>query len=145
MRGGAGRRVVGRRALAADLRRLRTQSHRTIEDVAAYLECSPAKISRIETGAVKVGVQDLRALLDLYDVTGTVRDAMLTLVRQSRQRGWWMDYTDVVPAGSARFFGLEDGASWIGQHSASLVPGLLQTHDYAAALIGSVPQIGPEL
>lgn len=131
--------VVGRRMLAADLRRHRLAAGRTIDDVARHLECSPAKVSRMETGAVKVGVQDLRAVLELYDLAGPEREALFALVRQSRSRGWWQRFGDVVPPASARFYGLEDGASTIGQHSASLVPGLMQTEAYARALIGSVP------
>jgi hypothetical protein len=53
--------TVARRLLAADMRGYRLASGRTIEEVAAHLECSPAKVSRMETGIVKVGPQDLRA------------------------------------------------------------------------------------
>lgn len=135
--------TVGRRRLAADLRRHRLASGRTIEEVASHLECSPAKVSRMETGVVKVGPQDLRAVLELYGVDGAVRDALFDLVRQARTRGWWEAYADVVPPGSARFYGLEDGAELIAQHVTSLVPGLLQTEGYARALIGSVPGLAP--
>lgn len=135
--------MVGRRLLAADLRRHRLASGRTIEEVAAHLECSPAKVSRMETGVVKVGPQDLRAVLELYGVDGVARDALFDLVRQARTRGWWEAYADVVPPGSARFYGLEDGAELIAQHVTSLVPGLLQTEGYARALIGSVPGLAP--
>src|ERR1700712_1087101 len=57
---------VGRRRLAMDLRRLRASTGRTIDDVARHLECSAAKVSRMETGAVKVALTDLRAVLELY-------------------------------------------------------------------------------
>ncbi|MGD9529288.1 MAG: helix-turn-helix domain-containing protein, partial [Pseudonocardia sp.] len=109
--------------------------------MARYLECSPAKVSRMETGVVKVGVQDLRALLELYDVVGPARDELFARARESRRRGWWHEFADIVPPGSARFYGLEDAAVTIAHHSASLVPGLLQTRSYVAALIGSVPGI----
>ncbi|MGI5132968.1 helix-turn-helix domain-containing protein [Pseudonocardia sp. CA-107938] len=135
--------AVGRRRLALDLRRYRLASGRTIEEVAAHLECSPAKVSRMETGIVKVGPQDLRAILELYGVDGAERDALFGLVRQARARGWWEAYADVVPPGSARFYGLEDGAELIAQHVTSLVPGLLQTEGYARALMGSVPGLDP--
>lgn len=135
--------TVGRRLLAADLRRHRLASGRTIEEVAAHLECSPAKVSRMETGVVKVGPQDLRAVLELFEVDGAERDALFALVRQARARGWWEAYADVVPPGSAQFYGLEDGAELISQHVTSLVPGLLQTEGYARALVGSVPGLDP--
>ncbi len=82
---------------------------------------------------VKVGVHDLRAILELYRVDDAERDSMLTLVRRSRARGWWTEYADVVPSGSSTFYGLEDGATTIRQHTTSLVPGLLQTESYARA------------
>jgi transcriptional regulator with XRE-family HTH domain len=135
--------AVGRRQLALDLRRLRAAAGRTIDDVAHHLECSAAKVSRMETGAVRVGMSDLRAVLELYGVIGAEREALVALARQSRRRGWWHEFTDVVPPGSETFYGLEDGAATIGQHSTSLVPGLLQTADYAAALVGSVPGVPP--
>jgi transcriptional regulator with XRE-family HTH domain len=131
--------MVRRRQLALDLRRYRLASGQTLEDVARHLECSSAKVSRMETGVVRVGVQDLKAILSLYQVDTPTRERMLAMVRQSRDRGWWQEFADVVPPRSATFYGLEDGASTIEQHCPSLVPGLLQTEDYARALIGSVP------
>lgn len=137
--------TVARRLLAADLRKHRLASGRTIEEVAVHLECSPAKVSRMETGIVKVGPQDLRAMLELYEVGGATWDALFDLVRQARARGWWEAYADVVPPDSARFYGLEDGAELIAQHVASLVPGLLQTEGYARALVGSVSGLDPAI
>ena len=135
----SGSSVVGRRRLAGDLRRHRLAAGWTIEDVARRLECSPAKISRIETGTVKVGISDLRAVLDIYGVDDVEREQMLALVRQSRSRSWWQEFTDVVPPRSAIFYGMEDGATSIEQHCAGLVPGLLQTEAYARALIATAP------
>lgn len=132
---------MGRRQLALDLRKLRMAAGLTIDDVARHLECSPAKVSRFETGAVKVGIQDLRAILELYGVEGPEREELFTLVRQARARGWWQSFADVVPPDSTTFFGMEDGAASIAQHSTSLVPGLLQTEAYARSLIGSLPAV----
>ena len=127
--------AVGRRRLAQELRRLRSAAGLTITDVAGRLECSAGKISRIETGEVGAQATDVRAMLDLYGVSGTQRDTLGDLVRLARRRAWWQDYADVVPAGSGRFFGLEDGAVSIDQHAGPLVPGLLQTPAYARAVI----------
>jgi transcriptional regulator with XRE-family HTH domain len=71
-----------RRRLAAKLHRLRAASHLTLEDVADHLECSPAKVSRIENGQVAVRIQDARELLDLYDVDEEQREPLLQMVRQ---------------------------------------------------------------
>jgi transcriptional regulator with XRE-family HTH domain len=135
--------AVGRRRLAQELRRLRSAAGLTISDVAARLECSAGKISRIETGSVGVQATDVRALLDVYGVSGTRRDALTDLVRLARRRAWWHEYADVVPAGSSRFFGLEDGAASIEQHAGPLVPGLLQTPAYARAVIGAPAGVPP--
>lgn len=137
--------AVGRRQVALDLRRYRLAAGRTIEDVARHLECSPAKVSRMETGVVRVRVQDLRAMLELYGLAESERQQLFGLVRQARRRGWWQAYTDVVPPDSATFYGLEDGAVSISLHSPALVPGLLQTERYARALIGSVPGLPGDL
>lgn len=129
--------AVGRRRLALELRRLRATAGLTISEVAGRLECSAGKISRIETGAVGVRVQDVRDMLDLYGVAGDRRDDLVGLVRLARQRAWWNDYADLVPAESARFYGLEDGAATIRQHAVGLVPGLLQTPAYARAVLAA--------
>jgi transcriptional regulator with XRE-family HTH domain len=129
--------AVGRRRLAQELRRLRSVAGLTISDVAGRLECSAGKISRIETGAVGAQATDVRAMLDLYGVSGTDRDALADLVRLARRPAWWHQYADVVPAESSRFFGLEDGAVSIDQHAGSLVPGLLQTPAYARAVLSA--------
>ena len=130
--------AVERRRLAFELRRLRTSADKTIEQVARHLECSPGKISRIETGIVGAQIRDVRDLLDVYGLHGEERDQLLNLARDARRRAWWHDYAGVLPPESARFFGLEDGAETIDHLAGStVVPGLLQTEAYARALIGS--------
>ncbi len=130
--------AVERRRLAKELRRLRTDANRTIYEVATHLECSPGKISRIETGVVGAQLRDVRDLLDLYEVDGRERELLLDLVRGARKRAWWHDFADVVPPASARFYGLEAGASTIsGYNCTPLLPGLLQTVAYAHALMGA--------
>jgi transcriptional regulator with XRE-family HTH domain len=129
--------VVRGRRLAAVLHRLRAESGRTVEEVAVHLECSAAKISRIENGLVGVRIQDARELLDLYGVDGARREEILDLVRQARGRGWWFPYGDVVTDGFERVLGYEDEAVSIWRLEARLVPGVLQTEDYAAALLNS--------
>src|SRR5262249_24376824 len=103
--------------------------------------CSPGKISRIETGVVGVRIQDARELLDLYGVSGIRREELLELVRQSRGRAWWHEYSDIVPRNSAIRFGLEHTATRLSEHSISLVPGLLQTEEYARAIIGAAKDV----
>jgi transcriptional regulator with XRE-family HTH domain len=126
-----------RRRLAAELQRLRTASHRTLEEVADYLECSSAKVSRIENGQVAVRIQDARDLLDLYEVDDERREAMLQMVRQARGKGWWSSYADLLGEGAQTLLSLEDEASAILIYETSLVPALLQTRGYAWEMLSA--------
>ncbi|ONI70281.1 DNA-binding protein [Actinosynnema sp. ALI-1.44] len=122
-----------RRRLGAELRHLRDQAGRTLDEVAARLECSSAKVSRIETGQVAVRPIDLRELLDYYDVSGAQRTVLLAVVRHGKQR-WWRDYADVIYPGYDLYVGYEDEATEILEYQPQWIPGLLQTHAYAQAL-----------
>jgi len=126
-----------RRRLAAELHRLRVVSHLTLEEVADHLECSPAKVSRIENGQVAVRIQDARELLDLYDVDEQQREPLLQMVRQARGKGWWSDYADLLDEGGQTLLSLEDEASAIYVYETNLIAALLQTRRYAWELISS--------
>ncbi len=127
--------ALGRRRLGMELRRHRIAAGKTMRQVADHLNCSAGKISRLEAALVAPNVSDIRVMLDYYEVPGSERDVLVAVARQAREKAWWNDYSDVVPPDSARFFGLEDGATAIKAYSVGLVPGLLQTTDYARALI----------
>ncbi|HEV8650269.1 MAG TPA: helix-turn-helix transcriptional regulator [Actinomycetes bacterium] len=124
--------TVRRRRLGVELRRLREEAGLTIEQVAKKLECSDSKVSRIETGQVGAMPRDVRDMLELYGVGGEQRDALIQIAREARLRGWWHAYGDVpvVPP----YIGLEVAAATINVYGALLVPGLLQTRQYAAAV-----------
>ena len=144
MAGGVSPVVRGRR-LAALLRRLRSASGRTVEEVAVHLECSAAKVSRMENGLVGVRIQDARDLLDLYGVMGEERESVLELVRQARGRGWWFPFADVMTEGYDQVIGLEDEAAVIRVLETRLIPGLLQTERYATDLIGFRQDVPPDV
>jgi transcriptional regulator with XRE-family HTH domain len=129
--------LMRRRRLAAELHRLRTMSRRTLEEVADHLECSPAKISRIENGQVAVRIQDARELLDFYDVDEALRVSLLEMVRQARGKGWWSEYADLLEESDQTLLSLEDEASSILVYETNVVTALLQTHSYAWELISS--------
>ncbi|MGW4639246.1 helix-turn-helix domain-containing protein [Sphaerisporangium sp. NPDC004334] len=125
--------TVKRRRLSAALRQLRVESGLTAAEVAKQLDWDPSKITRMERDEWKrPAPHDIRGLLDLYRVTDERRrDALLTLARESRQRGWWADYQDVFRTSLPDF---EAGASMIRTYEAVVIPGLLQTSAYMMAI-----------
>ncbi|MDL4815154.1 helix-turn-helix domain-containing protein [Actinomadura opuntiae] len=133
--------VMQRRRLAAELHRLRAASEKTLDEVAAYLECSPAKISRIENNQVAVRIQDARELLDLYGVTDGRREELLQMVREARAKGWWSRYADLLDEGGETLLSLEEEAAAIQIYENSLVTGLLQTPAYARAYFAAWPAL----
>jgi transcriptional regulator with XRE-family HTH domain len=134
--------TVRRRELAALLRALRNQKGLTVERVAEHLLCSPSKVSRMETGHSVATLRDIRDLCALYEVTDQAeRDRLMTLARESKQQAWWQSYD----LGYATYVGLEAEAVAISDFQSSVVPGLLQTADYArAGHEGAMPRFSPD-
>ena len=127
--------TVRRRRLALELRRLRETAKLTCEEVAEQLECSASKISRVETGRVSVSPRDVRDMLGIYGVPEDQRDTLVQLARESRQKGWWHAYGDSVQPHFATYLGLESAASEIRIYEVNMIPGLLQTEEYARTVI----------
>jgi transcriptional regulator with XRE-family HTH domain len=126
-----------RRRLATALRQLREERGLSCTDAGRAVGWSESKISRIETGRVGIRQPDLERLLDLYEVTGDDRAALLTLGRQATHRGWWRSYSDALPTWFENYVGLEDGAKTLLTYQNQLIHGLMQTQEYAAAVIGA--------
>lgn len=126
--------TVRRRLLGAELRRLREGAGLSHDDAARILECDRSKISRIETGQRGVRPKELRELLAEYGVDEARRLALAELARQAGKRGWWQEYQDVLAEPHQDFISLESTAASLWTYEAQLIPGLLQTADYASAL-----------
>jgi transcriptional regulator with XRE-family HTH domain len=127
--------------LGAELRRLREDAGVTIERVAEKLECSHSKVSRIENGQVSASPRDVRDMLELYRVDHDRREALVQIARETRRPGWWQQYGD-VPGGIPAYAGMEVAATSIDMYMALVVPGLLQTEEYAGTVLRAV---GPDL
>ncbi len=121
--------TVRRRRLAAELRRLR--GNRTGTEVSRAIGWSPTKISRAESGRESVPPPEVEKLLDYYGVADPFREQLLGLARDAAQRGWWEDHADVLAPEYLEFIGLEAEATSISHWQSDVVPGLLQTEDYA--------------
>jgi transcriptional regulator with XRE-family HTH domain len=122
-----------RRQLGAELRRLRAD--RTVADVAAELGWSESKLSRIETAHTGIRPKDLDRLLEAYAVAEDARVRIRALAGQARQRAWWEAYGDVLPNAYETYIGFEAEAVAIYNFECQVVPGLLQTAEYASAVI----------
>jgi transcriptional regulator with XRE-family HTH domain len=127
--------TVRQRELGKRLRELRLQHTLTVEDVAEKLLCSATKISRLETGARRPSLRDVRDLCSLYNVDESMSDELMSLARGAREQGWWTQYEDL---GLDPLIGLEEDASAITCYSMYYMPALLQTADYARAIIRTI-------
>jgi transcriptional regulator with XRE-family HTH domain len=127
------------RRLAAELQRRREATGMSREEVARQLEWSTSTLFRIETGRSRPQPGNVRMLLELYGVTGPERDGLIQLTREARQPGWWHSFRDVLPNPYEVYIGLEAGAASIRNFEPVVVPGLLQTADYAREIFRNGP------
>ena len=134
-RGSAGP-TVRRMLLGAHLRRLREAAGITRGDAGFAIRGSDSKISRMELGRVGFKERDVADLLTLYGVTDEEeRATLLSLAEEANTPGWWNRYGDLLPTWFQPFVGLEAAAALIRTYEVQFIPGLLQTKDYAGAVI----------
>jgi transcriptional regulator with XRE-family HTH domain len=125
-----------RRRLAAELRKLREQTGLSLTDAAKRMGWAQSRLSRIETRQSGIPAPDLRKLLDLYGVEDEEnRKYLAHLARQVNERGWWQKYAGLIIGEYADLISLEEEARTIRAYGQELVPGLLQTPDYARAFL----------
>lgn len=120
--------------LAASLRGFRVAAHLSQKHAAASLGWSPAKVGHIETCVRRADPGDVELMLDLYGVVGPDRDVILALAKEAERRSWWTEYVDVL---NGPYVALEDAASEILEWEPQVIPGLLQTPEYARQIITS--------
>ncbi|WP_329457342.1 helix-turn-helix domain-containing protein [Streptomyces sp. NBC_01497] len=131
--------TVRRRRLGQELRRLREQRGMTAEEVAERLLVSQSKISRLENGRRSISQRDVRDLCGVYEVEDRrIVDSLMQMAKDSRQQGWWHAFGDIP---YSVYIGLETDAASLRVYEPQVVPGLLQTRDYAEALVaGALPE-----
>ena len=130
-------RPVRQRQLGLRLRAIRAEKNLTVEAVAKELECSPSKISRLEKASRRPNIRDIRDLCIFYGLNEETTEELKELAREAKEPGRWKQYPDVGPA-LTPYIGLEQDASAITSFSSFYVPALLQTADYAAAIIKGI-------
>jgi transcriptional regulator with XRE-family HTH domain len=128
--------TILRMVLGGQLRRLREAAGISREAAGEAIRASGAKISRLELGRVGFKERDVADLLTLYGIDQPdEREACLSLALQANARGWWHQYGDLLPAWFGTYLGLEQSAKLIRGYEPQFVHGLLQTPEYARAVI----------
>ncbi|MDQ0386328.1 transcriptional regulator with XRE-family HTH domain [Streptomyces sp. DSM 42143] len=128
--------VVRRMLLGSQLRRLRETRGITREAAGYSIRASESKISRMELGRVSFKTRDVEDLLTLYGITDEQeRNSLLSLAKEANVAGWWHSYSDVLPSWFPTYVGLEGAASLIRVYEVQFVHGLLQTAEYARAVV----------
>ncbi len=131
--------TIRRRRLGSALRRLREEAGLTTTEVGERLGWSHSKISRIETSKTPVTAADVGHLIAHYEIATDESEALIKLAREAKQRGWWHNYSEVLPEWFESYLGFEAEASRISTFQPQVIPGLLQTEQYAAAVLGAHP------
>ncbi|MDT0379355.1 XRE family transcriptional regulator [Streptomyces sp. RKND-216] len=128
--------TVRRRRLGQELRRLRELRGMTAEEVADRLLVSQSKISRLENGRRSISQRDVRDLCGVYEVEDRrIVDSLMQMAKESRQQGWWHAFGDIP---YSVYIGLETDAASLRVYESLIVPGLMQTRDYAQAVISGM-------
>jgi transcriptional regulator with XRE-family HTH domain len=138
--------TVRRRRLGSELRKLRDANNLKLEEVAAELGVAPSTLSRIETGKAPTKSAYLNQMLEMYGVTDPAqRQVLVDMAREGHRKGWWSAYDDVLPSGFDIFVGLEAETTGIRSYENSVVHGLLQTKEYARAVLRELqPRLSAE-
>ncbi len=131
--------TVPRRQLGRGLREARMAARMTVRASAKTLEWSEAKMWRIETGQVSMRSHDVETMCRVYGVPDRTAEVLTALAKETKARGWWHSYGDVIPSWFDVFVALEGAASELRMYQSELVPGLFQTAAYARAVLGASP------
>jgi transcriptional regulator with XRE-family HTH domain len=127
--------TVLRRRIASELRRLRAESGMSVDQVREEIGVSRSTMGRIERAEVSVVPANVEKLLRLYGVDDADVRKLGELAKAARKRGWWQRYSDVLPDWFQVYVGLEAEANLISKYESQLIPGILQTEDYARAVM----------
>nr|MDT0660079.1 helix-turn-helix transcriptional regulator [Micromonospora sp. DSM 115978] len=132
---------VPRRQLGRYLKRAREEAGIALEAAARQLEWSRARMYRIEAGTTSARTLDVEQMCRVYGTSPSMTKALIGLAKESKARGWWHAYGEAIPAWFELFVGMEAAASHIRQYESVLIPGLLQTPEYAAVVFRTKPGV----
>ncbi|KUO05903.1 XRE family transcriptional regulator [Streptomyces caeruleatus] len=137
---------MGQVVLGKRLQELREAANLGRDEAARVLRVAPATVRRMETAEVALKIPYVQVLLETYGVPEDEATAFVTLAEEANQPGWWQRFHDVLPDWFSLYVSLEGAARIVRSYEAHFVPGLLQTEDYARAVLeaGTIGQTGPE-
>ncbi|CAL9377505.1 helix-turn-helix domain-containing protein [Streptomyces cellulosae] len=138
--------TVGQVVLGRRLHELREAAGLSREEAARILRVAPATVRRMETAEVSLKIPYVQMLLTAYGVPEHEADTFVALAEDANRPGWWQRYHDVLPEWFSLYVSLEGAARIIRSYEPHFVPGLLQTEDYARAVLeaGTIGTAGPE-
>ncbi|MGW5637783.1 helix-turn-helix domain-containing protein [Streptomyces sp. NPDC003832] len=138
--------TVGQVVLGKRLQELREAAGLKREEAAKVLRVASATVRRMEMAEVSLKIPYVQVLLDTYGVPEQEATAFVSLAEEANQPGWWQRYHDVLPDWFSLYVSLEGAARMIRSYEPHFVPGLLQTEEYARAVLeaGTIGQTGPE-
>ncbi|MEU0190365.1 helix-turn-helix transcriptional regulator [Streptomyces afghaniensis] len=138
--------TVGQVVLGRRLLDLRERAGMKREEAARILRVAPATVRRMETAEVALKIPYLQLLLKAYGVSGEEADAFVLLAEEANKPGWWQRFHDILPGWFSMYVSLEGAAGVIRSYEPHFVPGLLQTEDYARAVLrsGAIGQTRPD-
>ncbi|MFB8279561.1 helix-turn-helix domain-containing protein [Nocardia colli] len=126
---------ITRRQLGRYLREARESMGMTLEESAALMEWGKSSLQRLEKGQnQKIRIRDLDGLIEIYAISEEKAAGLRGLAQQAAEKSWWHEFGDIIPANFSVYIGLESAASVLTMYQSDLVPGLLQTADYARIL-----------
>lgn len=133
--------IIRRWQLGNELRKAREAAKVTIRAAAAEIEVQPGTLSKIEGGKQAIKGTYVKLLAPIYGISLEERERLLALAAEANQSGWWVSYGRLVPDWFRLYLGYESDASELNTYESELVPGLLQTVDYARAIVATKPDI----
>ncbi|WP_432192134.1 helix-turn-helix domain-containing protein [Streptomyces sp. bgisy027] len=138
--------TVGQVVLGKRLQELREASGLGREEAARALRVTAATVRRMETAEVALKIPYVQVLLETYGVPEDEAQAFVSLAEEANQPGWWQRFHDVLPDWFSLYVSLEGAARIVRSYEPHFVPGLLQTEEYARAVLraGTIGQTGPE-
>ncbi|HEY0803438.1 MAG TPA: Scr1 family TA system antitoxin-like transcriptional regulator, partial [Pseudonocardiaceae bacterium] len=135
--------LVRRWRLGKQLRELREQANKTMDEAAVYIGVKRPTVSRIENGRHTILPKNVKFLCQLYEIGPPLVDMLIRQAEESSERGWWLSYSDTMPDWFETYVGFEADAREIWKYESEMVPGLLQIPEYVRGMRGALGPASP--